>query len=162
MKKNAKEYRLRHNIDLVGEKTKAVHANTDGGNEYNLTSEEENTVKNEEKTCLFTMEGGRPDQLPFRRRDPILDSRAPTSTEGTYYPLMLADSLGLPFKLEPPRAVYEHGWGVECLNAKITRFTWYITVMDAEKQVKIIPFDLVDGHSPLIADKMKTLETIKF
>lgn len=58
--------------------------------------------------------------------------------------------LGITVELSPPREVYERGWGKECANPKIVRHTWYLTVLDANKQPTTIPFDIVDGDDDVM------------
>lgn len=87
---------------------------------------------------------------PYDYINPILDTGAPTSTGGTKEASAMCQILGIDFELSPPRAVYEHGWGVGCDRAKRIRYTWYLTLFDTQGLPTTIPFDLVEGHSPLV------------
>lgn len=58
--------------------------------------------------------------------------------------------LGIELVPSPPRAVYEHGWGMECTMAKITRHCWYLNIFVIEGRPTTLALDLVQGNSPLI------------
>ena len=52
--------------------------------------------------------------------------------------------------LEPPREKYLHGWGDECLGARMTVCSWTLTINDIQGRPTSFTFDLVPGVSPLI------------
>jgi len=52
--------------------------------------------------------------------------------------------------LHPPRAYYQHGWGVNCSEAKPIVASWYLTVDDVYHKPTTLVFDMVEGTSPLI------------
>ena len=82
--------------------------------------------------------------------NPILDEGAPTSTGGIENAITLCDVLGIPFEIDPPRERYYHGWGDQCLGARITICSWTITIHDIHGKPTSFTFDLVSGSSPLI------------
>ena len=82
--------------------------------------------------------------------NPILDEGAPTSTGGIENATILCDILGIPLSLEPPWERYYHGWGQDCLNAKMTVCSWTMTVQDTRSKPTSFTFDLVEGNAPLI------------
>lgn len=63
---------------------------------------------------------------------------------------MLADALAIPLKLATPRKRYKHGWGTNCADAREVIVTWYLTINDRNGNATTLPFDLVEGRSPLI------------
>ena len=58
--------------------------------------------------------------------------------------------LGIPFEIDPPRERYYHGWGDECLGARMIVYSWTITIHDVHGKPTSFTFDLVSGNSPLI------------
>lgn len=87
---------------------------------------------------------------PFDNTNPIIDTGAPTSTGGIEQATKLCQALGIEFQLSPPRTVYHHGWGSQCEKAKRIRNTWYLTIFDVNGLPTTMPFDLIQGSSPLI------------
>lgn len=81
--------------------------------------------------------------------DPIIDTGASTSTRGTHNAARLFCVLCIPFTLDPPRQVDSHGWGTDCENSKLVPSAWYITVPVNDGRPTTIPFDLLEGESPL-------------
>lgn len=58
--------------------------------------------------------------------------------------------LGIDMKLSPPIAAYDHVWGVNCDRERRIRYTWYLTLFNILGLPTTIPFDLVEGSSPVI------------
>lgn len=52
--------------------------------------------------------------------------------------------------LSSPRSVYRHGWGAQSANAKTVAATWYLEILDARVWPTTIPFDIVEGSTPLL------------
>lgn len=63
---------------------------------------------------------------------------------------MICNLLGIDLVLSPPRAIYQHGWGTECSQAKDIKYSWYLTVFDVNGKSTTLPFDHVQGSAPLI------------
>lgn len=82
--------------------------------------------------------------------NPKFDTGAPTSTGGTDKASSICQRLGITLKLSPPHAVYYHGWGTKCDQAKQIRHTWYLTIFDVHGKATTISFNLVKRSSPLI------------
>lgn len=72
------------------------------------------------------------------------------STGGIDNAAILCDVLGIPLKLEPPREKHLHGWGDQCLGARMTVCSWTLTILDTTGKPTAFTFDLVSGSSPLI------------
>lgn len=62
----------------------------------------------------------------------------------------LCDMLGIPLLLDPPRDLYMHGWGQDCLDPKLIECSWTLTLHDIDGQPTSFTFDLVEGDSPLL------------
>ena len=62
----------------------------------------------------------------------------------------LAEDLGIPLNLKPPKESYWRGWGDECTNAKPIIATWTFTVLDIYGRPTTLSYDLTEGRAPLI------------
>lgn len=62
----------------------------------------------------------------------------------------MCEVFGIELELSPPRAIYNHGWGIECSQAKQIRYYCYLTVFDTQGLPTTIPFYLVEGNSPVV------------
>lgn len=82
--------------------------------------------------------------------NPILDEGAPTSTGGLTEATQMCDMIGMPLRLEAPRADYLHGWGIGCADARPIINSWDMNVNDINGKATTFTFDLMKGESPLI------------
>lgn len=74
----------------------------------------------------------------------------PTSNGGIHEAVRICDAFGIQLELSPLRAVYCHGWGDSCAEAKDIMYTWYLTVNDVHGRSTVLPFDLMEGSLPLL------------
>lgn len=86
----------------------------------------------------------------LRDVNPMMDEGAPTSIGGLNNAARLSDALGMPLQLSQPKSVYRHGWGDGCADPKTVVATWHLRTSDMNGKPTIIPFDIVEGESPLI------------
>lgn len=103
----------------MGKEPKPVRK--DDVNDPDLKCDKENTVENRCKASFLKMKGVRPAYQPSLIQEPSSGPRSYYFLRW-YIALKLADLLGSLFKLEPPRAVHENGWGVERSNARKIHF----------------------------------------
>lgn len=70
----------------------------------------------QEKKAVFSLIGS--DKL-LSDPSPIIENGAPRSTEGLANSTVPCDLIGIQLKLEKPKEKYLHGWGKQCLGAKM-------------------------------------------
>lgn len=80
----------------------------------------------------------------------MLDEGGSTSTGETINATNLSETLCRVFKVEPPRTKYLHGWGENCLQAKLVVESWYLYLRDNYRNTIVFYIGIVDGESPLI------------
>ena len=82
--------------------------------------------------------------------NPILDEGAPTSTGSVQAAQRLCQIMGISLVLDSPSEVYLHGWGQKCLDAKLIRHSWTLTIPDRYGIPLSLTFDLTEGDDPLV------------
>lgn len=82
--------------------------------------------------------------------NPILDEGSPTSTGSVKAASTLCDAIGIPLTLDPPRDVYQRGWGPTASNAVLITSSWTLTIQDMHDKAVSLTFDLSEDDSPLV------------
>lgn len=82
--------------------------------------------------------------------NPILDEASPTSTGCLDTAFAIAEVLGIKFNLDPPRAQYKQGWGLEILNPAPILCSWTLIVQDMQQKPTMPNFDLTNDGAPSI------------
>lgn len=58
--------------------------------------------------------------------------------------------MGIQLELNPASHVYYQGWGQDCSQASIVKYTWALSTTDNSARPVEITFDLTDSNAPLI------------